>query len=1003
MKQSLFILALAAVPSFAQNFPPPPTAIECRFAHTPVVIDGKGDDAAWKQAQTIDSFYLPWLKEKARASKTATKAKLLWDREYLYFFADMEDADLFADIKEHDGQLWDNDVFELFFKPAEDKPGYYEFQVNAAGAVLDMFVPKRDFKLFKKYLVDGDFHVASQVILHGTLGDDKDKDKGWSVEGKIPWTDFMRTGGRPAPNETWKFALCRYDYPNGGGRKFELSTCAPLKAADFHATEDYAALKFVQQPPGKGALEKRVPMTTSKVIGSPEPPPPFQIQRVYPNLAMKFPLSVHPIPGADQMLAVCTESSSGLCTIYHMKDSADIVKLEPALTPNNTTYGIAFHPRWRENGYIYLGNNGPVRDAKKLEEKKAETKVEKKAETKEEKKAAVKVEKRTGVVRYTMQTKAPYAIDPDSAVEIISWVSDGHNGGAVVFGHDGMLYITSGDGTSDSDTWESGQDMTRLLAKLLRIDVDHPAKGKQYSVPKDNPFVNLKDARPETWALGFRNPWRMCIDDKTGHIWVGNNGQDVTEQAYLVNKGDNFGWSVTEGSLPFYLERAKAPAPIVKPTVEHHHSEARSLTGGCVYYGAKHPELVGHYLYADYSTGYMWAVKHDGTKILSHKKIADTKLSISYIGVDTKGEIVIADYQREGTFHTLVPTPRDDRPNTFPRKLSDSGLFQSVKGHVMQSSLVPYSVNSVLWSDGAQKERWLGIPGDKKLKMGGNRGWNLPDETVIVKSFSIETEPGNPASKRWIETRFLTKQKGEWFGYSYEWNDDQSEGHLVGDAGRDRDFTLQTKAGAQKFTWRYPSRSECMACHSRAANFVLGITEGQLNKVHHYNGVPENQFAMFERLGYFEDAAWIPEVKTLPRPLGGQRGLAKSHLLPKTPDKYVSMVDPADKSADLTLRVRSYLHSNCAQCHVEAGGGNSAMELAFHTPLEKMRLINVRPLHDTFGIKEALLVAPGHPERSILLQRINHRGKGTMPPLATRLVDVQAVELIREWIAKLKE
>lgn len=122
----------------ALAFKPPPTEYECRWADTPITIDGKADEAAWKSAQIIDTFYLPWLGARARPARTATKARLLWDREYLYFCADMEDGDLYADVKEHDGQIWDNDVFELFFKPAADKPGYYEFQVNAAGAVMEI-------------------------------------------------------------------------------------------------------------------------------------------------------------------------------------------------------------------------------------------------------------------------------------------------------------------------------------------------------------------------------------------------------------------------------------------------------------------------------------------------------------------------------------------------------------------------------------------------------------------------------------------------------------------------------------------------------------------------------------------------------------------------------------------------------------------------------------------------------------------------------------------------
>jgi len=195
-----------------KTFKAPPTAFECRWTEGPIKIDGKGDDEAWKHAEVIDNFHLPWLGDKARAAKTKTKAKLLWDREYLYFLADMEDADLYADVKEHDGMTWNNDVFELFFKPADDKPGYYEFQVNAAGTVMDLFLPRRGAGGFGRFKKDTDFHIESKVRLRGTLNKWQDRDEGWTVEGKIPWTDFLRTGGRPERGEQWKFALCRYDY-----------------------------------------------------------------------------------------------------------------------------------------------------------------------------------------------------------------------------------------------------------------------------------------------------------------------------------------------------------------------------------------------------------------------------------------------------------------------------------------------------------------------------------------------------------------------------------------------------------------------------------------------------------------------------------------------------------------------------------------------------------------------------------------------------------------------
>jgi hypothetical protein len=234
----------------AAGFQAPPTEFECRWARGPITIDGKADEEAWKHAQVIDTFYLPWLGPKARVAKTATKARLLWDRDALYFFADMEDADLYADVKEHDGMTWENDVFELFFKPADDRPGYYEFQVNAAGTIMDMYIPRRGSGGYRRYKSDGDFHLEAKVKLRGTLNNWTDRDQGWSVEGRIPWKDFHRSGGRPEAGARWKLNLCRYDY-SVDFEGPELSTCAPLKSLarpDFHHFEDYATLRFVGPP-----------------------------------------------------------------------------------------------------------------------------------------------------------------------------------------------------------------------------------------------------------------------------------------------------------------------------------------------------------------------------------------------------------------------------------------------------------------------------------------------------------------------------------------------------------------------------------------------------------------------------------------------------------------------------------------------------------------------------------------------------------------------------------
>jgi glucose/arabinose dehydrogenase len=986
---------------------PEPPSYECRWTDLPITIDGKADEEAWKHAQVIDHFYLPWLGKDARPARTATRARLLWDREYLYFFADMEDTDLYADVTEHDGMTWENDVFELFFKPAADKPGYYEFQVNAAGTVMDMFLPRRNSGGYRRYKSDGDFHLSAKVHLRGTLNHWQDKDEGWSVEGRIPWTDFLRTGGRPAVDERWRFALCRYDY-SVDFEGPELSTCAPLETASFHRYEDYATLHFVG-PTRKGeakpyGLERRLPLTTSKVVGSPDPPLPYRVKRVYPNLKINYPIAVKHQPGSDRLIFITESNSYGPTTIVRMRDDPNSSEFETLLSLDGVAYEIAFHPDFARNGYLYIGWNGPSSHPPR----------------------------KTIVTRYTMDREPPYALDAKSAVTIIDWLSDGHNGGALAFGTDGMLYVTSGDGTSDSDTNVVGQDMTKFTAKVLRIDVDHPEPGKNYAVPKDNPFVGQKDVRSETWAYGLRNPWRLTVDPKTGHVWVGQNGQDLWEQAYLVQKGANYGWSVMEGSHPFYLKRQAGPTPFVPPTIEHPHSEFRSLTGGIVYHGRKFPELAGAYLYGDYSTGQVWAMRHDGDKVLWHKQLANTRLAITGFGLDSHGEILIADHQGglKGGFYTLEPTPRDLPPSTFPRKLSDSGLFRSVKGHVAEPALIPYSVNAALWSDGAYKERYLALPdGDPHIDFTRSRGWNFPDLTVLVKSFALELEEGNPASRRWIETRFLTKQEGEWFGYSYLWNDDQTEATLVDAPGRDREFVIQVPRspehpdGLRKQTWHFPSRMECMVCHSRAANYVLGLSEVQMNREHAYGPVRDNQLRTLEHLGVLRNN-WAEEAKERMRAEAKAKGLTRqqidaymkkqtvtrlqrepviSSLLTVPPEKYERLVDPYDATQDLTARARSYLHANCSQCHVEAGGGNAQMELDFATRREGTRLVDVKPVHDTFGLPDARLVAPGHPERSVLLQRMNHRGPGHMPPLATSRVDEQAVQMLREWITQLKD
>ncbi len=993
------ILTARAAPAQRAE-PPHRSEFVCRWIDEPIVIDGRADEPAWNRADKVDPFRQPWLGD-AQKPIAATRARLLWDRQFLYFHAEMDDADLFADIREHDGKTWLNDVFELFIKPATDKTGYYEFHVSAAGTVMDVFLPRRDLSRFDEFVRQGPFHLETQVVRRGTLNQHEDTDQGWSVEGKIPWTDLLRTGGRPQVNERWRFALCRYDYDQMRDQP-DLSTIAPLgKQAkpDFHAYENYATLRFAG--PGEEDAAARTPLTTSRVWGAPDPPPPFRAVPAMPHLKLDFPIFMIRQPSSPQLLFIDqpgANAASRICrTIGRRAESFEVL-----LPLTDIAYSIAFHPDFEHNGYLFVGSNGARSGGPKM----------------------------SRVTRYRMDPQPPHTLHGDSAEVIIEWESNGHNGAAVTFGLDGMLYVTSGDGTSDSDDNVTGQGLDHLLAKVLRIDVDRRGDNRAYAIPGDNPFVDQPDVRAETWAYGLRNPWRITTDRETGQIWVGNNGQDLWEQAYLIQRGANYGWSVYEGSHPFYLQRKLGPTPVSPPTLEHPHSESRSLTGGIVYYGDTFPELRGAYIYGDYSTGKIWAARHDGRRLLWQRELADTSAQISAFAVGPDGDVLIADHRgnKQGAFLKLERTPPETAAHEFPQRLSESGLFRDVASHDLQPGMIAYAVNAPLWSDGSYKERFIGLPESAgvdghppRIDVTSKWGWNFPDGTVLVKSFALEMEEGQPDSRRWIETRFLTRQEGEWVGYSYRWNEAQTDAELVQSEGVDQAFTVRTATGTRKQAWRFPSRTECMVCHSRAANFVLGVSTAQLNRPHGADGTGENQLETFERLGILRmpwKAAAIQQLRAQRQaqgdsaeaidvlvkalgPIGNQRLAPPTSLWPQDVDAYPRLVDPYDEGADLTARARSYLHANCAVCHTNAGGGNSQINLEFGVSDEGAKMIGVKPVHHTFGIPDAQLVAPGDPARSVLLHRVAIRGRGQMPQLATSRADERAVNMLTAWIEAL--
>ena len=519
--------------------------------------------------------------------------------------------------------------------------------------------------------------------------------------------------------------------------------------------------------------------------------------------------------------------------------------------------------------------------------------------------------------------------------------------------------------------------------------------------------------------------------------------EPVGASVSAVAQAPTIGWSVMEGGHPFYLNRKPGPTPFVKPFVEHHHTEARSLTGGVVYHGDRFPEMRGAYIYGDWSTGKIWGVKHQGRKKTWHRELATTTLQITGFGIDARGELLIADHG--GGFYQLEPTPPELQKTSFPKTLSETGLFASVKEHRVQPALIPYDVVAPLWADDTYKERFIAIPDYGQIEFSTQGGWTFPEGTVLVKTFLLDLEEKNPASRRRLETRLLTKQWGQWAGYTYRWNDAQTEAYLVEAGGRDETFTVRNAAGGtRKQTWHYPGRTGAWSPQP-----------GRAVRARREHGADEQAARLRQGDGPAVANAGAPGP--VPRQRGGARAGRKEPRNPALSDYHRLLEAPLLTRTDLLrtelppawtvlgvrdpwrpaltcqsrrsrsppsgwsgscvsgraspricrssrtsirswsirmTRAKSWRSGRGRTCTptvptaIElAGGGNAMIDLEFFTPPEHRKLINAPPQHDRFGVPDAKIIVPGHPEKSVLYLPMARRGPGQMPPLATHHVD----------------
>lgn len=740
-------------------------------------------------------------------------------------------------------------------------------------------------------------------------------------------------------------------------------------------------------------LQKRVPWTTSHFRGRPEPPPPFRAERMFPKLTFKQPTVLTNAPGTDRMFIA--EQAGKVYSIANdpqvaqadlMLDVADLIEqmnktaADPVVL--ESVYGMTFDPQFATNRYVYICYVVGSRDRTKGQR-----------------------EDGTRVTRLTVSKTEPPKCDVASEKLIIAWLQGGHNGGCLKFGKDDCLYISAGDGgfAFPPDGRNSGQDVSNLLSTIMRIDVRKEENGRAYTIPADNPFVNLENARGEIWAYGVRNPWKMSIDRQTGDLWVGDVGWELWELVYRVKKGDNYGWSIMEGPQPVHTDRKRGPTPIVPATIEIPHTEGASVTGGFVYRGKKFPELFGQYIFGDWETRRIWGLNVDGPKIGERKEIVEPTVRIVDFSEDNAGELYMLDHD-DGTITTLARNPVPSTVNHFPRKLTETGLFRSVPEHQVAEGVLPFSVNAEQWSDYAIAERYLAVPGSDPIRLRArakavtgsmfSRAMDFPLDTVVLKTLSLNMVQGDPSTRKRIETQVLHFDGREFQAYTYRWNDAQTDADLVEATGASRTVEVvdaDAPGGKRTHNWRFVSRMECIRCHNPWSEYLLAFNVPQLNRTHDFAGVSDNQLRAYRHIGL---------IKDLVDPADPRDPYLKIDP-PKPHEELPRLAAPFDASANINDRARAYLHANCGHCHRFNGGGSSYIYLQYDLPLQDIKAVGFKPTQGTFGIPEANILTPGDPYRSVLYYRLAKIGPGHMPHLGAKIVDQRGLELIHDWIRQL--
>ncbi len=613
------------------------------------------------------------------------------------------------------------------------------------------------------------------------------------------------------------------------------------------------------------------------------------------------------------------------------------------------------------------------------------------------------------------------AINPASEQVLINVFDrhDWHNGGDMFFGpNDGFLYLVVGDEGAANDSYQVTQQIDKwLFGGVLRIDVDqrgggisHPIRKQpldagtppsgwphsftqNYYIPNDNPWQDPNGGiLEEFYAIGTRSPHRMTLDAQTGDIWIGDIGQGAKEEISIVRKGDNLQWPYREGDQNG--PRAM-PNPLIgndrDPIYAYGRTIGRAVIGGFVYRGNRYPELNGKYLFGDHETQNVWTLDKTGANsgdvnyLLSVPFDGEgSKDGISSFFADSNENVYILDlYGRAldgGVIRKIVRSGAIVDP---PQKLSDLNVFSDLQTLATVDGIVPYNVNTPLWSDGAAKKRWIALPNDgihntslEQIGFDAEGNWDFPAGTVAIKHFELPTDENNPAAITKLETRFLVfTDNGDAYGVTYKWNDEQTDAFLIGiDEEVSQTYQVRKSDGSTvDQTWNFPSRAQCMQCHTSVAGYSLGLKTRQLNGDLTYpsTGITGNQLETWNHLNMFDQQ--IGATTELP---------ASANL--------------NDPYATDEMKVRSYIDANCAFCH-RPNGVEGAFDGRALTALYDQSIINADVVSHA-SLPGYKIVKPQDAINSMLYIRDGSTSNDRMPPIGRNLVDEDYMQVLTGWI-----